>query len=244
MPIPRAIVDGAGNRSGPDPANWPRLNASFRGEARRSTRSRRSSPNGLRCQRAAGLSGDRLQPVLSSVSKTLRSADGAQDAAEGPGSRAGLLRLSMASHPIAAGGLAREPPGLIVCERWRTNGSSARTQEYAMALYVGLDVSQKETEICVLDSDGWRTWRGKCPSQPECIAAMLREHAPDVARVGRSAKAICSFVNRLRGMASSRRAARRWRRFAGGWLSRSRPFIAERSSLSGWCAGDLAAEAA
>jgi transposase len=53
-----------------------------------------------------------------------------------------------------------------------------------MTLYVGLDVSQKETEICVVDSDGWRTWRGKCPSQPECIAAMLREHAPDAARVG------------------------------------------------------------
>jgi hypothetical protein len=53
-----------------------------------------------------------------------------------------------------------------------------------MTLYVGLDVSQKETEICVVDNDGLRTWRGKCPSEPERIAAMLREHAPDVARVG------------------------------------------------------------
>jgi transposase len=53
-----------------------------------------------------------------------------------------------------------------------------------MTLYVGLDVSQKETEICVVDGDGRRTWRGKCFSDPECIATALREHAPDAVRVG------------------------------------------------------------
>lgn len=53
-----------------------------------------------------------------------------------------------------------------------------------MTLYVGLDVSQKETEICVIDGDGRRTWRGKCSSEPECIAMALREHAPDAVRVG------------------------------------------------------------
>jgi transposase len=53
-----------------------------------------------------------------------------------------------------------------------------------MALYVGMDVSQKETEVCVIDGDGRRTWRGKCLSRPECIAAVLRQHAPDAARIG------------------------------------------------------------
>ncbi|WFU14578.1 transposase [Bradyrhizobium sp. CB3481] len=47
-----------------------------------------------------------------------------------------------------------------------------------------MDVSQKETEICVIDGDGRRTWRGKCPSEPECIAMALHEHAPDAVRVG------------------------------------------------------------
>lgn len=53
-----------------------------------------------------------------------------------------------------------------------------------MTLYVDLEVSQKETEICVIDGDGRRTWRGKCSSEPECIAMALREHAPDAVRVG------------------------------------------------------------
>lgn len=53
-----------------------------------------------------------------------------------------------------------------------------------MMLYVGLDVSQKETEICVIDGDGRRTWRGKCRSEPESIAATLVKHAPMAAKVG------------------------------------------------------------
>ena len=53
-----------------------------------------------------------------------------------------------------------------------------------MSLYVGLDVSQQETEICVIDAEGRRTWRGKCPSRPESIAAVLGEHAPNAERVG------------------------------------------------------------
>ncbi len=53
-----------------------------------------------------------------------------------------------------------------------------------MPLYVGLDVSQKDTEICVIDGDGRRTWRGKCPSRPESIAEVLRQHAPDAAKIG------------------------------------------------------------
>lgn len=53
-----------------------------------------------------------------------------------------------------------------------------------MTLYVGLDVSQKETEICVIDGDGRRTWRGKCSSQPKVHRMALREHAPDAVRVG------------------------------------------------------------
>ncbi|WP_408902505.1 IS110 family transposase [Teichococcus vastitatis] len=56
--------------------------------------------------------------------------------------------------------------------------------EDAMVLYVGLDVSQKETEICVIGTEGRRVWRGKCPPRPEAIAAVLGEHAPRATSVG------------------------------------------------------------
>ena len=53
-----------------------------------------------------------------------------------------------------------------------------------MSLYVGLDVSQKETEICVIDEEGRRIWRGRCPTRPESIAQVLQRHAPEPTRVG------------------------------------------------------------
>jgi transposase len=53
-----------------------------------------------------------------------------------------------------------------------------------MAHYVGLDVSQKETEICVIDGEGHRVWRGKCLSRPGHIAEAVRQHALDLAKVG------------------------------------------------------------
>jgi transposase len=37
-----------------------------------------------------------------------------------------------------------------------------------MSLYVGLDVSQKETEICIVDEEGRRIWRGRCPHKVRC----------------------------------------------------------------------------
>jgi transposase len=53
-----------------------------------------------------------------------------------------------------------------------------------MPLYVGLDVSQKKTEICVIDEEGRRIWRGRCPTRPESITQSLQRHAPEPARVG------------------------------------------------------------
>jgi transposase len=47
-----------------------------------------------------------------------------------------------------------------------------------MEQYVGLDVSQKETAVCVVDADGKRLWQGPCRSTPEAIAEVLRSKAP------------------------------------------------------------------
>jgi transposase len=53
-----------------------------------------------------------------------------------------------------------------------------------MSEYVGLDVSQRETSICVVHAAGRKVWQGRCPSTPEAIAVTLRKHAPAAVRVG------------------------------------------------------------
>ncbi len=35
-----------------------------------------------------------------------------------------------------------------------------------MTHYIVLDVSQKMTAICIVDSSGRRLWRGQCPTDP------------------------------------------------------------------------------
>jgi hypothetical protein len=39
-------------------------------------------------------------------------------------------------------------------------------QEQTMTHYAGLDVSQKETSICIVDEQGRRLWRGTAPTDP------------------------------------------------------------------------------
>jgi transposase len=48
--------------------------------------------------------------------------------------------------------------------------------------YIGLDVSLKETTVSIR-RDGKRVWRGKCPSDPQLLAALIRKHAPAAKRV-------------------------------------------------------------
>jgi transposase len=53
-----------------------------------------------------------------------------------------------------------------------------------MPHYVGLDVSQKTTAICVVDERGQRLWRGECTTEPGAIAARVFKHAGVDAKVG------------------------------------------------------------
>jgi len=53
-----------------------------------------------------------------------------------------------------------------------------------MTHYVGLDVSQKLTAICIVDDTGRRVWRGQCTSDPEQIERAVCRHAEEDARIG------------------------------------------------------------
>jgi len=53
-----------------------------------------------------------------------------------------------------------------------------------MTRFVGLDVSQKLTAICVVDETGRKLWRGQCATDPEQIERTLRGHAGDDAKIG------------------------------------------------------------
>ena len=53
-----------------------------------------------------------------------------------------------------------------------------------MSRFVGLDVSQKITAICIVDNAGRRLWRGQCPTVSEQISVLVRRHGGDDARIG------------------------------------------------------------
>src|SRR4051794_33025224 len=53
-----------------------------------------------------------------------------------------------------------------------------------MGTFVGLDVSLKETSVCILDQDGTRVFEGKVASEPAAIIRLVRKRAPDLTPVG------------------------------------------------------------
>jgi transposase len=53
-----------------------------------------------------------------------------------------------------------------------------------MEQFVGLDVSQQLTHVCVVDGEGKAVWRGTCLSTPEDIATTIRMRAPNAMRIG------------------------------------------------------------
>src|SRR6516225_10548545 len=50
--------------------------------------------------------------------------------------------------------------------------------------YVGLDVSLKETSICVIDDAEKIVWRGQVDTTPEAIVSAVTQHAPHAVRIG------------------------------------------------------------
>ncbi len=66
--------------------------------------------------------------------------------------------------------------------------------------FVGLDISQRSTSVCILDASGRRVWRGKCATAPAAIEEVIRARAGGPARVGLETGPLTPWlVHELRG---------------------------------------------
>jgi transposase len=63
-----------------------------------------------------------------------------------------------------------------------------------MAQYVGLDVSQRETALCVVDEQGKVLFEGKAPSDPGALAQVIRKRAPEAVRIGFETGAMAGWL--------------------------------------------------
>lgn len=63
-----------------------------------------------------------------------------------------------------------------------------------MKHYVGLDVSQKETSVCVIDEQGRLVFEGKAKSTPGALAEVIRKRAPRAERIGFETGAMASWL--------------------------------------------------
>lgn len=63
-----------------------------------------------------------------------------------------------------------------------------------MKHYVGLDVSQRETAVCVVDETGKLVFAGKAKSNPGALAELLRKRAPCAERIGFETGAMSSWL--------------------------------------------------
>lgn len=70
-----------------------------------------------------------------------------------------------------------------------------------MKRYVGLDVSQKTTAICVVDQEGRTLAEGVTATEPDAIAAFVRRRAPDAVRIGMETGPLAIWLwNELRAL--------------------------------------------
>jgi transposase len=63
-----------------------------------------------------------------------------------------------------------------------------------MKQYVGLDVSQRETSVCVVSEAGRVVFEGKARSDPGALAKLIRKHAPHAERIGFETGAMASWL--------------------------------------------------
>ena len=79
-----------------------------------------------------------------------------------------------------------------------------------MKQYVGLDVSQKETSVCVVDEQGRLMFEGKVKSTPGALTDLIHRRAPQAERIGFETGAMASWLwHELRAAGSVHRRSSR-----------------------------------
>jgi transposase len=63
-----------------------------------------------------------------------------------------------------------------------------------MKQYVGLDVSRKETSVCIVDEQGRLMFEGKVKSTPGALADLIHRRAPQAERIGFETGAMASWL--------------------------------------------------
>jgi transposase len=63
-----------------------------------------------------------------------------------------------------------------------------------MEQFVGLDISQAMTHVCVVDGKGKRIWQGKCLTNPDDIAKTIRAKAPSAITIGMESGALSPWL--------------------------------------------------
>jgi transposase len=63
-----------------------------------------------------------------------------------------------------------------------------------MKQHVGLDASQKETSVCVIDDSGRVTFEGKAKSEPGALTELLRKRAPNAERISFETRAMAGLL--------------------------------------------------
>jgi transposase len=66
--------------------------------------------------------------------------------------------------------------------------------EEAKKQYVGLDISQRETSLCVVNEQGRILFEGKAKSTPGALAELIRKRAPYAERIGFETGAMASWL--------------------------------------------------
>src|SRR5580704_12899752 len=78
-----------------------------------------------------------------------------------------------------------------------------------MEQFVGLDISQAMTHLCVVDDKGKKIWQGKCPTNPEDIAKTIRDKSPSATLIGLESGALSPWLwHSLNDMVSASRLRR------------------------------------
>jgi transposase len=63
-----------------------------------------------------------------------------------------------------------------------------------MGVYVGLDVSLKQTSVCVVDEAGKVIWRGSIPTSVAALSEVLSKQAPEAVRIGIESGSMTLFL--------------------------------------------------